>query len=171
MTAGSSRSRDVGRVAVGEAEARAFGGSDAERDRPLAELVERARRITDGEWWREGSGPAVTVTAARTGARSSVARATLRPGRVDVSLADGQHDLATLAHELAHALAGVEHGHDEAFVAAHLDLTALLVGAAGATALAEAFAHFDLRPGRRRWPPPWRAEGDGFRVVTAPAMW
>ena len=45
-----------------------------------------------------------------------------------VALATGQRDVATLAHELAHALAGVAGGHDARFRAALVDIVVVLAG-------------------------------------------
>jgi hypothetical protein len=86
---------------------------------------------------------------------------------VEIRLTDDQLTTATVAHELAHALAGVDHGHDESFRAAYVDVVAVLAGTGPATALAEAFAAMGIAGGARRWPPPHRAAGDGFVVVSA----
>ena len=90
----------------------------------------------------------------------------LQPHRstVEIRLADGQLTETTVAHELAHALAGVDRGHDERFRAAHVDVTALLCGAAART-LAATYRSFGLAVGDRAWPAPWRADGDTFRIV------
>jgi hypothetical protein len=75
--------------------------------------------------------------------------------------------VATVAHELAHALAGVGHGHDGVFRAAYVDVVTALAGAAPAAALAEAFAAMGIAAAARRWPSPHRIAGDGFVVVSA----
>ena len=87
--------------------------------------------------------------------------------RVEIQLTDGQLSVATVAHELAHALAGLEHGHDDAFRAAYVDVASALAGVAPAAALAEAFAAMGIAAGDRRWPSPHRVAGDGFVVVSA----
>ena len=69
-----------------------------------------------------------------------------------IRLAAGQLDDVTIAHELAHLLAGIDHGHDDRFRAAHLDVVALLAGTGAASMLAEAYAAFGLSAGRRAWP-------------------
>ncbi len=104
----------------------------------MADLQERARMIVDGDWWRQAGGPAVDVVAARRTARSSSARHDGRHAAV-IRLAAGQLDDVTIAHELAHLLAGIDHGHDERFRAAHLDVVALLAGTRAASMLAEAY--------------------------------
>ncbi len=76
-----------------------------------------------------------------------------------------QLDDVTIAHELAHLLAGVDHGHDERFRAAHLDVVALLAGTRAASMLAEAYSAFGLSAGRRAWPAPQRASGDTFVIL------
>ena len=83
-------------------------------------------------------------------------------------LADGQLDLATLAHELAHAVAGVDHGHDDRFRVAEIDVVALVVGSDAARSLAESFDAFGLARAERPWPLPWHLDGDGFRVLAPP---
>jgi hypothetical protein len=154
---------DHGREAVYAAEDAAFGGTSRADRRPLSDLQARARTLVDGDWWRRADGPSVVVLAARRSARSSSARGAER--NAVIRLAPGQLDEVTLAHELAHALAGVGHGHDERFCAAHIDVVTALAGSAVAGMLAEAYAAFDLPVGARPWPPPFRAAGDRFLIV------
>jgi len=155
---------DRGRAAVAAAEERAFGGTelDEQIDRRTAES--RLAEVTAGSWWH-GCGPAVSVARPRAGARSSSARGV--SDRVEIQLTDGQLSVATVAHELAHALAGLAHGHDDAFRAAYVDVVATLAGAGPAAALAEAFVAMGIAAGERRWPSPHRVVGDGFVVVSA----
>jgi len=157
---------DIGCTAVYAAEEVAFGGTDLDEELPLAALFAAAGQLTAGEWWRSSGGPAVTVTAARMDARSSAARAAGGTGaHVSITLAHGQGTLATVAHELAHALAGVRHGHDATFRAAHVDVVALLAGADAADRLAAAYRELGVPTGGRQWPPPVRMVGHGFVVV------
>ena len=86
-------------------------------------------------------------------------------GAVAVALATGQRDVATLAHELAHALAGVAGGHDARFRAALVDIVVVLAGPGPAAHLADALARFDLAVAPRPWPPPACAEGEGFVLL------
>lgn len=154
-------SGDFGRCAFGEAEQSAFGGTELEDEVAVSELVALAGTVTTGDWWREAGGPLVRVEAARASARSSRARSG-GVGPVAITLAAGQHDRATLAHELAHALAGVGRGHDGRFRAAEIDLVAVLAGPAAAARLAAACADFGLAVAARPWAPPWRCTGTGF---------
>jgi len=154
---------DDGRTAAYAAEDAAFGGTELDRDATLEELGGSAAALVGGEWWRSCGGPAVTVEGARSGTRSSSARATDRG--VLVRIADDQATTGTLVHELAHALAGVGHGHDATFRAAHLDVVAMVAGAGAAAALAAAYADLGVPAGVRRWPPPVRVTGPGFAVV------
>jgi hypothetical protein len=145
------------------AEEMAFGGTDLD-DLLGREVAERRiAQLTAGPWWRS-CGPTVIASAPRGGMRSS--RTLDRPGHVGIQLSDEQLNLATVAHELAHALAGIEHGHDATFRAAFVDVVAVLAGAASASMLGEAFDTMRAPAGNRQWPPPHRAVGDGF-VVTA----
>ncbi|MDJ0771791.1 MAG: hypothetical protein QNJ12_23600, partial [Ilumatobacter sp.] len=90
------------------------------------------------------------VVAARSDASSSSARQ--RGGdRPVVRLAAPQMTPATLAHELAHALAGVDAGHGGVFRRAHVDLIRFLHGDEPAGWLADAYAAFDLPLGERAW--------------------
>jgi hypothetical protein len=148
---------------VSAAEEMAFGGTDLDVpiDRGVAE--QRIADITAGSWWRS-CGPPVTVSTPRAGIRSSTARDDA--GRVGIQLSDEQLTLSTVAHELAHALAGTGHGHDATFRAAYVDVVAVLAGAVSAEALNEAFAAMGVSTAERRWPRPHRAVGDGFVVTT-----
>ena len=154
---------DRGREAVYAAEEAAFGGTSHAERRPLSDLQVRARALVDGEWWRRAGGPPVVVIAARRPARSSSARGG-GPNAV-VRLAAEQLDEMTLAHELAHELAGIGHGHDARFRAAHIDVATALAGSAAAAMLADAYAAFDLPVGARPWPPPQGTAGDRFVIV------
>jgi hypothetical protein len=80
-------------------------------------------------------------------------------------LAAGQHDVGSLVHELAHALAGVDRGHDERFRAALIDVAGLVVGPAAAASMAAALRQLGLSVAARPWPPPVRLEGDRFLVL------
>lgn len=154
---------DRGREAVYAAEEAAFGGTAHADPRTLAHLQSLSRSVVDGDWWRHTGAPAVAVVAARRSARSSSARVT--GSHTVIRLATGQLDEATLAHEIAHVLAGVGRGHDERFRAAHVDVVRLLAGSAAASMLTEAYADFDLSVGQRGWPPPSGAAGESFLIV------
>lgn len=84
---------------------------------------------------------------------------------VEVRLTDEQLSAVTVAHELAHALAGVASGHGAFYRSAHVDVTSVVVGADAAGALADSFDRFGLDIAPRRWPAPWLAEGDDFVVL------
>lgn len=160
-------SADVERTAVGEAEAAAFGGTDCECPRPVEVLTALTADVTGGSWWATAGGPVVTVTAARVSARSSRARSAGSAAPVEVVIADGQCDLATLTHELAHALVGPGRGHDATFRSAYVDLVTLVAGPSAGIVLADAFDAFGLALAVGPWPRPWRGEGDGFRMLAA----
>lgn len=162
---------DLGRTAVSEAETAAFGGTDLDTQLPLVALRARTAAVVASRWWRAAGGPPVHVVAAVATARSSSARTEGGPaGRsgehpVTVRLARGQHDVATLAHELAHARAGVQRGHDERFRIALVDVVTLLAGSDPAARLTDAFVALGLELAGRPWPPPVRIEGETFIVV------
>jgi hypothetical protein len=112
-------------------------------------LERRATEVTGATWWNAGS---VVVRSARVDAESSSARAGARG--VEIRLADAQCTLTTLAHELAHALAGVGHGHDERFRRAHVDVVTALAGLEPGEWLAAAYDDLGLAVGTRAWPDP-----------------
>lgn len=155
---------DSGREAVNAAEAAAFDGTSAGDPIPRDEAHRLVDAVAAGAWWRS-AGPSVVVTVPRRSARSSSARAAVGAHSVEVRLTDEQLSPATVAHELAHALAGVAHGHDAVYRAAYVDATSVVVGASSSAALADAFARFGLDVAPRRWPAPWLAEGDTFVVI------
>ena len=152
---------DVGRLAVYACELAAFDGTDLEDERSFEEVERFIRSIAAGPWW---TGPVVTVRRARSGTASSVAAGSVgRPGAtIEIRLADGQCTVATGAHELAHALAGVEHGHDAVFRRAYLDVVAMGTnldpldrrGTTHVDQLADAFESAGMALAERRWPPP-----------------
>jgi hypothetical protein len=157
-------SPDRGREAVYAAEEAAFGGTDFDVPRPYAALVELAAGVVGGSWWRACGGPSVELGMARAGAASSSARTASRRG-VRLRLAAGQLSSATIAHELAHALAGDGSGHGDRFRAAHVDLVALLGGRQLADDLRWCYGTHGVPPGARAWPPPYRAVGSGFVMI------
>lgn len=147
-------SRDDARSEVYAAELSATAGTSLEATCTLDELRTAATRITLSPWWPVGD---VAVAAARAGAHSS--RARYREGRIEVRLADGQMDMATLIHEMAHALAGLDAAHGALFRRAHIDIASAAVGAQAAGWVEHAYraAHLDIA--ERCWPQPTAAGG------------
>lgn len=151
--------RDRERTAVYAAEISAFDGTDLESVRGFGRLTRVVDDLVAGEWW---PGPAVSLRTARADARSSSARCGDGTDGVTIRLAANQATLATVAHELAHALAGPAAGHDGLFRAAYLDVVAVMTnldstdrrGLLHVEQLRAAFAAADLSVGRRRWPAP-----------------
>lgn len=157
---------DVGREAVAAAEAAAFDGTSAGDSIQRDDAHRLVEAVVTGAWWRS-AGPSVVVSVPRRSARSSSARAVRSAvdRAVEVRLTDEQLSPATVAHELAHALAGVAHGHDAVYRSAYVDVTSVVAGAAAGAALADAFVRFGLDVAPRSWPSPWLAEGDDFVVI------
>lgn len=149
--------RDRDRAAVYAAEEAAFAGTDLESPVPLGDLVALSSAITLGEWW---PGPEIEVRPARSDASSSTTRCL--GDAATIRIAAEQATVATLAHELGHALAGAERGHDDVFRAAYLDAVVAVTNAASTDRrhemhvdqLAAAFTSAGLAVGGRRWSPP-----------------
>ena len=154
-------SADLQREAVYAAERAAFDGTDLEAVRPLNVVRSLAARVVGGAWW---PGPPVDVRAARSDAMSSSARSNRQSsgGVVVIRIAPPQCTVATLAHELAHALAGVEAGHGAVYRCAALDVVEVITnldttdrrGHLHARQLLAAYESAGLGGGERRWPPP-----------------
>lgn len=162
MTAIGTPRGDIGRAAVYACEIVAFDGTDLEALQPFADIAELIGRVTTGSWW---PGPTVRVEPARQGAGSSGTHGPSggtgdRP--VTIRLSHAQATTATAAHELAHGLAGVGHGHDPIYRRAYLDVILVISnldptdrrGDLHVRQLADAFASAGLTVGERRWPAP-----------------
>ena len=148
---------DTGREAVYAAEIAAFEGTSYESLVALDHLISLADRIAVGGWWPLA--PA-RVVAARVDARSSTTR---QRGGDDpvIRLAAPQLTEATLVHELAHVLAGVDRGHGGVFRRAHVDIAEVAFGGEPAAWLGDAYGAMGLDLGRRRWPKPPRGDVGG----------
>jgi hypothetical protein len=142
---------DRGRAEVYAAELAAFDGTDIEAEAAFDELVALARHVMSEPWWPCGH---VQVRRARSDARSSTTRHTERPV---IQLAAPQMTPATLIHELAHVLAGVDSGHGEHFRRAHVDLACVAFGPDRGGWLESSYAGAGLALGSRRWPTPFDA--------------
>ena len=151
---------DRERSEVYAAEIAAFAGTDLE-DVVGVDVVDAAiRAVVVTSWWPAGE---VSVRAMRSDAHSSATRCAVDEGSVaDVGIARPQATIATAAHELAHVLAGVTHGHDPIFRRAHLDVVDAMTnpdrvrgrGPMHREQLSDAYAHAGLAVGERRWPAP-----------------
>ena len=156
---------DLGRAQVYAAELAAFDGTDLEAVIDVDRVLSAMRRVTAGEWWPGGD---VTVKPARSDARSSSTRCGAEEGSVAaITIAAPQATIATAAHELAHALAGVAHGHDATYRRAHLDVVQAITNVDRVTSrgmvhvaqLWNAYAAAGLDVGDREWPEPPAAGG------------
>lgn len=152
---------DHGRAAVYAAEITAFEGTSYESVAPFEELLGLGRLVTSAAWWPHG---AIRIVPARSDAASSSTR---RRGSepLVVRLAAPQMTPATVLHELAHVLAGLDAGHGELFRRAHVDLVGYALGDEPATWLVEAYLGMGLRPGLRRWPSPPVRRGAGGPIA------
>jgi len=152
---------DVDRATVYAAELAAFDGTDLEEVIGFERVASLLASVTEGPWW---PGPVTIVRRARSDARSSSTRcaAPSTGASTVIRLAHDQTTLATGAHELAHALAGVDAGHGPRFRVAHLDVVAVVTNVEPTDRrrtlhvdqLGAAFAAAGLSIGMRRWPAP-----------------
>ena len=147
---------DEGRTAVYAAEVAAFEGTSYESLTGFDELVATAAVITSASWWPRGR---VAIRRTRSDAVSSSARA--RGTALVIRLAALQLTPATLIHELAHVLAGIETGHGAVFRRAHVDLVGYSFGDTEAGWLVDAYAAMGLGPGERTWAQPPVRRGAG----------
>lgn len=148
---------DHGRAAVYAAEIAAFEGTTYELVTPFGELLDLGRLVTGAPWWPHGE---IEIVPARADAGSSSTRQR-GSGPPVIRLAAPQMTPATVVHELAHALAGLDDGHGPRFRRAHVDLAGFAFGDEPATWLVDAYCSMGLTPGERRWsaPPLRRAAG------------
>jgi len=150
------------------AEAAAFEGTDLESVRPFDAIAAAVESVVADGWW---SGPPVQLEPARRDASSSSARQAGH-GPTVIRLAGGQVTLATAAHELAHALAGPDAGHSPTFLAAYLDVVAVITnldssdrrGQLHVQQLRESFAAAGLLVGERTWPAPPDSTGSAIAL-------
>lgn len=159
---------DCGRTEVYAAEAAAFDGTDLESIRPYESLASIVEAVVASAWW---PGPPVDMRPARRDAASSSTRA-LRDGSTAIRLAAEQMTLATAAHELAHALAGPGAGHSPTFLAAYLDVIAVVTNLDTSARrhhlhvdqLRRSFDAAGLTVGQRRWPAPPESTGTAIAL-------
>lgn len=156
---------DSDRAQVYAAELAAFDGTDLERVVEVDEVTALIERVLASDWWPGGP---VAVRAARTDARSSTTRCGVDDRLVaTISIAGPQATVATAAHELGHALAGVAHGHGSSYRRAFLDVVQVITnlerldarGMLHVTQLGDALAAAGLSIGERDWPEPPQVGG------------
>ena len=110
-------------------------------------------------WWPAGD---IDVERARSDARSSTKRAG-DDGRARIRIAATQCTPLTLAHEVAHVLAGVDAGHGPRYRRAELDVVFAMFGSAETQWLLDAFEAMNLEVAERSWPSP--TEGPVQRLI------
>ncbi len=152
---------DADRAMVYAAELAAFDGTDLEEVIGFERVASLLVSVVESPWW---PGPVTAVRPARRDAQSSSTRCAVSSAGAStvIRLADAQTTVATGAHELAHALAGVDAGHGPCFRIAYLDVIAVVTNVdptdrrrtLHVDQLAAAFADADLSIGTRRWPAP-----------------
>jgi len=156
---------DNERAALYSAELAAFDGTDLEAIIGQEFIAAGIQQVTTGEWW---PGPAIEVRPARANSRSSSTCCDVEVGAgtaAIIRLVPEQATIATAAHELAHALAGVAAGHGPVFRRAYLDVVAVITNLDSTdrrhdlhvSQLREALTTRGLRVGDRKWVAP-RAE-------------
>lgn len=150
-------------VAVAAAESAAFEATEFDALITRAELQRAFDAATGSEWWVAcfaGSPPALRLVTPPARTQTSTARR--REGGFEIRVAAGQLNRSTLAHELAHVLAGIDAAHGPLFRRAFVDVATMVGDTLIGEWLGAAFAGFDLAVADRRWPAPWSASGPGF---------
>lgn len=151
---------DSDRSQVYAAELAAFDGTDLETVAGFDAIRHAIDAVLAGEWW---PGQSVTVKSSREDAHSSVTRCATGDGAIpEIRIAPPQATIATGAHELAHALAGVGRGHDAVFRRAHVDVMQVMTnlnrldgrGRVHVDQLEQAYSDVGLVVGERAWPAP-----------------
>lgn len=137
--------KDVGRATVYAAERAAFEGTSYESIVAFEVVCALAQRIENSGWWGRR---AVLLMLSRSDADSSCTRRGEPP---EVRISAAQMTLATLIHEFAHVLAGVDAGHGNVYRRAHVDLAAWAFGATEGGWLLDAYLSMDLNVGPRTW--------------------
>ena len=161
--------RDCGRAEVYAAEAAAFDGTDLETIRTFDDVSAAIAAVVGGPWW---PGRPVRVVPARRDARSSSARDGAGAASAEIRLAAEQLTIATAAHELAHVLAGPPAGHSPVFLAAYLDVVAVITNLDSrdrrhqlhVDQLRRALAAAGLNAGPRTWPAPPEASNTAIAL-------
>jgi hypothetical protein len=159
---------DCGRAELYAAEVAAFDGTDLESVVPFEAVAAVIDVVAGGAWWPAGP---VSVVAARRDARSSSARR-IEGSTTVIRLSAGQSTIATAAHELAHALAGPDAGHSPVFLAAYLDVVAVITNMdpldrrhdLHVVQLRAAFEATGLVAGARQWPAPPESAGTAIAL-------
>lgn len=159
---------DDGRAEVYAAEVAAFEGTDLESMISFDVVAAAIEAVVDGGWWPAGR---VRVVAARRDAHSSSARR-LDGAITEIRLSAEQLTIGTAAHELAHALAGPGEGHSPVFLAAFLDVVAVITNLESADRrqdlhvmqLREALDAAGLVVGARQWPAPPQSIGTAIAL-------
>jgi hypothetical protein len=159
---------DCGRTELYAAEIAAFDGTDLESVMPFDEVVAVIDAVTGGSWWPAGP---VRVVAARRNARSSSAQL-LEGSTTVIRLSAEQSTVATAAHELAHALAGPAAGHSAVFLAAYLDVVAVVTNRNSldrrhdlhVDQLRRALDAAGMVVGQRQWPAPPESTGTAIAL-------
>ncbi|MFK7917492.1 MAG: hypothetical protein AB8G14_05405 [Ilumatobacter sp.] len=151
---------DAQRAQVYAAEIAAFDGTDLERVIDVDRVIRLIEQVIASDWWPN---VAVEVRAARVDAQSSSTRCGSDPASGStIFLARSQATVATAAHELAHALAGVRNGHGRLYRRAFLDVVQVITnidrvdarGMLHVAQLSDAFGAAGLTVGEREWSAP-----------------
>ncbi len=149
--------RDASRAAVYSAEHLVFAETLFSEPIGPAGVLDLARLVAGCDWWRRNGVPFTVVPTRRESQHSSANTKPAGRGSAQIRLSVHQEDAATLAHELAHLLAsrhGADAAHGPRFVAAELDVVAVVCGTIVADRLGGAFADAGLVAAERAWPAP-----------------
>ncbi|HET8930432.1 MAG TPA: hypothetical protein VFN21_07235 [Acidimicrobiales bacterium] len=157
--------RDAMRSAVYAVEHSVFAETLFSDPVGAAGMLDLAGLVADSGWWQRNG---TTFEIAPTRREAQHSSATAEPaggGPAQIRISVHQEDAATLAHELAHLLAG-SHGatppHGPTFIAAELDVVSLVCGTIAARRMSRAFSEAGIAASARTWEPPDPLEDRGL---------
>jgi len=158
-------SRDASRSALYAVEHLVFAETLFSEPIGPAGVLDLAGLVGGSDWWRANGVPFEVVPTRREAQHSSAQAESSGDTRGQIRLSVHQEDAATLAHELAHLLAahhGIGPAHGPLFVAAEIDVVAVVCGTIVADRLAHALADAGLPAASRAWEAPERPGDRGL---------
>ncbi len=158
-------SRDATRSAVYAAEHLVFAETLFAEPIGPAGVLDLATALQATAWWQRHGVPFEVVPTRRESGHSAAVISGAGARGAQLRLSVHQEDVATLAHEAAHLLAataGASPAHGPLFVAAELDVVAVLCGTVAGDRLRRAFTEAGLPIAGRSWEVPEDLDARGL---------